>query len=582
MKLTPQQEAAITNSGHTLLVACPGSGKTRAITARLLRCVDDVRGTPRKVACITYTNAAVHEIEHRLRQFGSTGDEDYSEVSTIHAFCLNNVIRHFSWKIKEYANGFCVLPSDSDEYLQLVQKIGDKYEIDAYPRQMFDSLNRKPNGDPMTPDGIPDEAAIEFWSELQKEGYIDFCNIVYYSYCLLRDNVSLAANLASRYASILIDEFQDTSDLQVHLLRLLFEQGSSEFFLVGDPEQSIYSFAGAQRELMFQFSNAIGAKRFHLSGNFRSSEPIVKCAEKLIARESEMLAVGGAKDFSDNPTYEHFATNFEAITDRFLPVIEELKIPLGKCAILCHNWFQLMPLGNQLREYGVPVVGPGARPYKKRHLFASLAEQVCAYVDNPKPEFITPAERELFFLVQNLTGNADFRIFTYDGRRVLFRLLHEGQRLREDHEGAKDWLLAASEVFSDVLCSEDLLPRKFATILPESVSDILQDMQDKDVDVENLTLNDLGMFANPANNLKLLTMHGAKGREFSAVAVISVLDGMVPYHNYYNPITDEGLAESRRLLYVSITRAKRLLMLFSKDDSKRPPSRFLKNLGFIE
>ena len=160
-------------------------------------------------------------------RFGSTGDENYCEVSTIHAFCLNNVIRHFSWKIKEYANGFCVLPSDSDEYLQLVQKIGDKYKIGGYSRQMFDSLNRKPNGDPMTPDGIPDEAAIEFWSELQKEGYIDFCNIVYYSYCLLRDNVSLAANLASRYASILIDEFQDTSDLQVHLLRLLFEQGSS-------------------------------------------------------------------------------------------------------------------------------------------------------------------------------------------------------------------------------------------------------------------------------------------------------------------------------------------------------------------
>ncbi len=582
MKLTSQQRDAIKNPGHTLLVACPGSGKTRAITAKLLRCVDAVRDTPRRIACITYTNTAVHEIEKRLRIFGSIGDEDHCEVSTIHAFCLNNIIRHFYWKLDEYADGFCVLPSDSEEFLQLVDKIAVKYEIDEYPRQMFESLNRKPNGDPMTPDGIPDEAAIEFWNEMQKDGYIDFCNIVYYSYCLLRDNESLAANLSARYASILIDEFQDTSDLQVKLLTLLYEQGDSEFFLVGDPEQSIYSFAGAQRELMFQFAKAIGANQFELSGNFRSSAPIVKCAEELIAREHEMLAVGEAKDFAERPTYEHFATNFEAITDRFLPVIEELKIPLGNCAILCHNWFQLMPLGNQLRQYGVPVVGPGARPYKKRHFFASLAEQVCAYIECPGPEFVVPAERELFFLIQNLTGKADFTVFSFNGRRILFRLLSEGQRLREKHEGAKDWLLAASEVFSDVLCSENLVPRKFANILPESASDILQDMRDKKVDVENLTLNDLGMFANPAENLKLLTMHGAKGREFSAVAVIAVLDGMVPYHNYFNPITNASLEESRRLLYVSITRAKRLLMLFSKDDAKRPPSRFLTDLGFTE
>ena len=209
MKLTSEQKAAVIHDGHAVLVACPGSGKTRAIIARLLRCVDKVRDSPRRVACITYTNTAVQEIENRIREFGSSGDDDFCEVSTIHSFCQNNILRHFYWKLPEYKDGFVVLPSDADEYRDIVTEIASEYHIEDYPQQLFESLNRSPNGEPVVPLGIPPDAAKSFWKTLEQRGFIDFCNIVYFSYRLLKTEPNLAANLGARFAYLLIDEFQD-------------------------------------------------------------------------------------------------------------------------------------------------------------------------------------------------------------------------------------------------------------------------------------------------------------------------------------------------------------------------------------
>ena len=582
MKLTDEQKNAINHIGNAVLVACPGSGKTRAIIAKLLRCVDGVRDTPRRVACITYTNTAVYEIENRIRVYGATGDEDYCDISTIHSFCQNNILRCFHWKLDEYKNGYTVLPSDSDRYLELAGEIASEYMLNDYAVQQFESLNRKPNGDPITASDIPPEAAIKFWNRLQSEGYIDFCNIVYFSYRLLVDYPSIRRAMASRFASILVDEFQDTSALQAEILNSIANQGRTSFFLVGDPEQSIFRFAGAERDLMFKFANSIDAQEFPLSGNFRSSTPVINCAERLIPRNPEMFSAGEAAAFEEEPNYEHAENSFAAISDAFLPALEELEIPLGDAAILAQNWFELRPLGQRLREYGVPVVGPGARPYKRQHLFARLAEQVCAYIEKPSPEYVRRAEKELFNIVLNVTGKADFRIFSYDGRRVVFRMLRKGQQLCDEHDGAVTWLCAAAEAFAYILCEEGVLPKRGGELLSESVHDIVSDMESKkNVDTANLVLSDLGMFANPEDNLKLMTMHAAKGREFSAIALIAMHDGHIPYHNYYNPLTDEGCDEARRLLYVAITRAKRLLMLFTHD-GKKPPSRFLKELGFAD
>ena len=111
MILTTEQQNAVSYDNHSLIVACPGSGKTRTLIAKMLRCLDEVQDSPHKIGCLTYTNAAVHEIEYRLRSYGHSGDENYYDICTIHSFCLVNVLNFFYDLIPEYAKGFYVLPT---------------------------------------------------------------------------------------------------------------------------------------------------------------------------------------------------------------------------------------------------------------------------------------------------------------------------------------------------------------------------------------------------------------------------------------------------------------------------------------
>jgi DNA helicase-2/ATP-dependent DNA helicase PcrA len=168
---------------------------------------------------------------------------------------------------------------------------------------------------------------------------------------------------------------------------------------------------------------------------------------------------------------------------------------------------------------------------------------------------------------------------SYSGRIVVFQLIAEARRLQEGHGGAKAWLLAAAPAFAKILVGADLMTSAEADLFGTSVNEMLRDMQGNRVDIENLTLDDLGVYASPNAALKLLTLHNAKGREFDAVALIDLHEGRIPN---FRATTAEQIAEARRLLYVGITRARRFL-LFATDGSDRRnrPSRFLLRDGGI-
>lgn len=576
--LTTEQREAVNSKNHATVAACPGSGKTRCIVAKLIRCAEEVRETPRKVACITYTNVAANEIYRRLQRSGSNGDDELCDVSTIHSFCQNSVLRHFHWKIPELENGYRVLAPEVDLFKEYVDVVADRHQLSDFAKRSFSSLSRLPDGSPVVSGGITEEAAVEFWHTLLNDGYLDFSGLVFYAYRILCEYGSLRQNIAARYAHLLIDEFQDTTALQCELFKLIFAEGLTKFFLVGDEEQSIYSFAGANRELMSEFTTYVEGKRFPLSGNFRSSKNIVDAAQRVIQREPPMHSVGDWKDCAEQPTIVEGDGDFEVVTDYFLPKIDELNVPFGETAILAPNWFKLLPIGKQLRDYGIPVVGPGARPYRRSNMFSDLTEQICAQVDQNDPALIRNAERALFQLVENLTGKPNLSIFSFNGRRVLYRLIEVGGSLAEKHENVSGWLTEAAEAFRSILSEEGLLGNKSGAFLRIAARDMLRDMERNNTDPDNMELGALGMFANPRGSMKLLTFHGAKGREFSAVLMIAANDGLIPYYNYYNPLSNEGEEEGRRLFYVAVTRAKRILYISTGDDSK-PPSRYISELG---
>ena len=198
MILTQQQRNAVTHDENTLLEACPGSGKTRAIVAKILRCLEDVRDTPRKIAVITYTNIAVNEIESRLRRYSSSQDIEYIEVSTIHSFCIGNILNSFYWRLEDYPQGFRLLAHEDAEYAQIVADIIRIHGLDPQTEADFQSLIRDAQGNPYVTraSGLTVAAVRAFWEELRKISAMDFATSIYLTYRILRDRPSLARALS--------------------------------------------------------------------------------------------------------------------------------------------------------------------------------------------------------------------------------------------------------------------------------------------------------------------------------------------------------------------------------------------------
>lgn len=584
VSLTCEQKVAVACEENVLLRACPGSGKTRVIIAKLAREIEAIRGTPRTVACITYTNSAVYEMEPRLEASLQVGDEQYFEVSTIHSFCLNHIFRPFCWHIPAYSGGFKVLTRDMEECEPLVNSVCDNLNYlrpSCQDYEDFAALNIDVNGNAIGAaliNSIVARGAKLFWQRCRERGYIDFCSILYYSLRIVSEHPEIADGLASRYAWILVDEFQDTTDLQVEILGVIAARGRTKFFLVGDGYQSIFGFAGARPELADVFAGRIGARcDLSLSGNFRSSPPIIEHAEQLFARQPPMTSVGHARFFTEAPQYHVVADPFHAITDFFLPMIQNLGIPVGEATILAPTWTPLFPLSRRLREFGVSVVGPGARPYRRSRLFAALAEQLCGCISDPAPDSVPGIERALFHTILDLTGRPRFEIFTYQGRLVVMALLEEARRLAAANEGAVHWLAEASQAMGVILASSDFIAPSHAPGFYASAQEMKADMRQNRVDAANLSIADLGLFASPRRALKLSTLHFSKGREFDAVAMIRLHEGAIPDFRLQ---TAEEIAGAKRLFYVGVTRARRILMYISDtSDRRNRPSRFLGRQG---
>lgn len=580
--LTLEQKAAVVCDEHAMLTACPGSGKTRVIISKLVRVLDEVRDTPRAVACITYTNTAVHEIEARLRQHVQPGDDRYYDVCTIHSFCLNHIFRPFCYLIAGYGKGFKVLTPESDDFEQHVTAVWAEHgrhnlnykDLEEFA-QLRVGIDGKPIGPALERGALTPQVAMAYWERIRKAGYIDFAHILYYAFVLLSKRPEILDYVSARFAWLLVDEFQDTTDLQVEILTLIAKANRTRFLLVGDPFQSIFGFVGARPDLADEFARRIAARTdLPLTGNFRSSNPIVAHANVLLPRTPPMVAVGKAKDFTEVPVWRHGASTFEVITDHFLPSIDALGIPLGDAAILAPTWYSLFPLARRLREYGVSIVGPGARPYRRNSQFAPLAEQVCGYLVEPRPEAIVAIERTLFNTLLDVTGRAYFDVFSYSGRVVVFRLLERAGELYAQNMSGVAWLEEAARSFSKVLIEEQYFGPSDENAFPMSVEEMKTQMTNNKVDVANLTVADLGVYASPDAALKLGSLHFAKGREYIAVAMIDLHEGRIPF---YQATSAEEIAEAKRLFYVGITRAKRFLMYIT-DSSNRynRPSPFLR------
>lgn len=577
MKLSDPQRLAIRMPDSVSLEACPGSGKTRTLIAKLLRCVDELGPSTRKVACITHTNAAVHEIENRVGEYVDEDGESRVEIGTIHAFCLRNIISPYGWKIPGLADGFSVASPQSDVFRGVANEIAAQFLLDPYSTcDALEHASRLPDGSVKVGRPLSPEHASAFWTRLEQNGYLDFTSIVFHTFRLLSDEPEILQALQSKLAWMLVDEFQDTSPVQSGILKLIAQGGKTRFFIVGDVRQSILGFTGADPRLMADFQRFVGASSAPpLADNYRSSEEIIRHAELLEPRVEPMRATGNFSKFGVVPQHVQAASNVSLVTDTFLPALEAHGIELGKAAVLAPTWFSLYPLAQDLRALRLPVVGPGSRPYRRRHFYASLAEQLGAQAVSPMPGRVRKIERELFFLISDLTGEPPQSLFAFRGRLTIERLVRATFLPIGADEQAITWLDRSVRAAARIIREDGWISVADEGRVVDSVVEMIRDIESGRNEATTLRVSDLAFFADPEKALRLINLHKAKGREFEAVLIIDLHEGVLP-HRYSR--TQEQIDEARRVLYVGVTRAKKLLF-YGTTPGRARPSPFLGPYG---
>lgn len=587
MRLTAEQDAAVQDPGNVCLISCPGSGKTRTVVAKLIRCIEEVRNTTRRVACITHTNAAADEIFARVRDLSASEDQLYFEVSTIHSFALRHLLTPFGHLLPEFQNGMRVLSSEADEYVAKVAELVQGYALHRNAVHEFEQIQRDPDGTTGRLDAIPSEVQRLWCQWLDTNAMTSLGDLVFHATRLMA-MPHISSAIASRFAWVLVDEFQDSSPGQTTLIRAIHRHQRTRFFCVGDPFQAIYGFAGATPDVMATFAADIQANTgYRLTGNFRSSAEICGRADRLRVDDPSMEAVGEHADWPTAPSHVRVATQFDGIFDHFLPAANALNVQPGQIAILASSWYSLIPIARALRERGIPAMGPGARPYKRQHLVSHLLEPIGAYLESPEPAIALDVQRALFFVALILSGRTSYVPWSFRTRIAVSRMLASARAARDTTNLAVDWITNAVARIADILVEAEILHVAAAQVLIASAAQMTTDILERDGG-DVLTVGDLAIFARPTHCVQLMTVHKSKGREFEAVAVLEAHDGAFPHFSVARVVDPDErearMAESRRVFYVASTRAKRLLM-FLTDTGLRfgrypnLPSPFLREMG---
>jgi DNA helicase II / ATP-dependent DNA helicase PcrA len=580
VNLTKEQRVAADADGNVYVEACPGSGKTRVLVSKALREIRKAADSPRKVACITFTNAAVDEMENRFRSLASEEEVSHVDVGTIHSFCLGQIFKPFRCRLPDYADSFEIVSGDDERAHELFQQIARKMGITPKPFQldMVGQIGMDLHGNPIV--GNQDlwlsDCMRTYWNEFRRRSWIDFSLLLYESLQILRAYPEVRASLAAKYRSVLVDEFQDTTAIQLEILSLIQSTGSTSFFLVGDPHQSIYGFAGASPESSCNFIRKLEvAADYPLSGNFRSSKQVVQAADNLIPRSPKMKAVGRWADATCEVRAYLAQQVADAVVDTFVASVKRLDLELGECAVLAAWWTDLLPIARACIRNGIAVVGPGARPYKRGRLIAPLLEHLAAVATDKGS--LRSTQRALQRCASEIEGFDRTRVDGWSGRLISLELHHAAMDAAAAIVSPLDWIIAVGERIDHILAAREVgSSNAFKMSAQDILADIYANEKQGRVQTGSMTIASLGLFADPTNALKLMTVHASKGREFAGVAVVHMNEGRFPH---FSAKTDQQVAEGRRVAYVGATRAKRLLhLIVGSYDSRDAPSRFVSEM----
>ena len=603
---TAQQKAVCHETGPMLVLAGPGRGKTTVLLCRISRLLERGLAKPQEILALTFSKAAAEEMKSRFENLNGASGVSFG---TFHSIFFRILRSRYGWNVEQ------IFQEEERRSILRNSIEAEKWDIpdlEEYISQFFSQLSlmnselEQPNR--FTPTGMP----VEEFRKLYRayEGYkerhekLDFDDMLTQCYQLLREDAAVREYWQRKYKFILVDEFQDVNQAQFACLQILAEKHQN-LFVVGDDDQSIYAFRGARPDFLLHFPTLYpAAKKVTLNTNYRSTERIVNLAERVIGNNEvrfvkNMKGIGEAGDKVTFFLAEDAAKEAEHIAEKIGRLLDE-GVPLTEIAVIYRTNLQGGAFARELYKRGIPY---DLRDNSGNVYEHWVAKDLLAYLLLAENEESDSALRRILnkpkrYIGKDLLAEAETMPYTLLRSFFVCPSLKGWQEenlenLRIDlNQIRKRTPYDAVKYIRKVIGYDEYLEefaayrRTSAQVLQEIADEIMETAKDcADVrsfreQLERLSLQmkeQSRKKGQKRNGVALMTMHGAKGLEFRAVFLPSLVEGIVPHEKGMDTV-----AEERRLFYVAMTRASEKLCLsaiLQRYEKERKPSRFLTEMG---
>jgi DNA helicase-2/ATP-dependent DNA helicase PcrA len=626
--LNPEQRAAVeTLDGPVLVLAGAGTGKTRALTTRIAHILALGKARAYEILAVTFTNKAAREMRERVEALVGEGAQAMQWLGTFHAISAKILRRHA--ELVGLKPNFTIL--DVDDQIRLLKQVLQAENIDdkRWPARALAMRIDGWKNRGLTPKQVPAGEAESFANgkgaalyalyqeRLKVLNAVDFGDLLMESLRLFRDNPDVLADYQRRFKYILVDEYQDTNVAQYLWLRLISQgraPGQQNLCCVGDDDQSVYGWRGAEVENILRFEQDFpGAKVIRLERNYRSTGHILAAASHLISHNEGRLGKTLFTDGDDGekPTLTGVWDSQEEarVIGEDIEQSSRKGHSLEEIAILVRASFQMREFEERFVEIGLPyrVIG-GPRFYERLEIRDALAYLRCV---------AQPADDLAFERIVNTPkrglGDATVQTLHEYGRRErtplmqAARFLVESEELKPKPRGALRGLIADFDRWRTLIdakpqheLAEQVLDESGYTEMwradrsPEAagrldnLKELVRAMEafpDLESFLEHVSLVMEADSAVDQERVSIMTLHGAKGLEFETVYLPGWEEGLFPSQRTLDEQGRAGLEEERRLAYVGLTRAKRRAKIYFASNRRihglwQPtvPSRFIDNL----
>ncbi len=620
-----QQEAINSLEGPVLVLAGAGTGKTKVLTCRIANIIEQGLAEPHNILAVTFTNKAAREMENRVNNIVHA---EGLNIGTFHYICMRILRSHISFLEHDLTQSFTVI--DQEDQIKLVKNIALENNIDikTYPPKMLHVIISRWKDQGITHDKLgsgdisnPKQKIAhfiykEYQNQMIKSNAMDFGDILLYCNQLLIKNPDILRFYQERYKYILIDEYQDTNVVQYVWARMLASLHGN-ICCVGDDDQSIYSWRGAEVKNILRFEKDFpNAKTIKLEQNYRSTPNILKAASSVIKNNRKRHGKVLWTDRSSGEPIRIVSCWNDKEEARFIAtqvdnLINNHKYEANQIAVLVRAGFQTRAFEEVFLSNAIPydIIG-GLRFYDRKEIRDALAYIRLALnkADNlaieriinvPKrsignaslkkiKDFAIDNSVSIYSAIEQMLDNGIFKGKSKDSLQLFVDVISEASNnytQGKASEITKD-LLAASGYIKSV--QEEKTDESRSRI--ENINEMLRAIGEFDninefIEHSSLVMDNASIESDYGGSVKLMTLHAAKGLEFDLVFLPGWEEGIFPHQKSIDEEGDRGLEEERRIAYVGITRAKKLLYItyaqsrrmFSEFINSRP-SRFLSEI----